>query len=495
MNEYYLRIEGVNFDSFVLDTNRIKIIRGGSLMLLNAPEWIKDQLSVKLEQVSAGASFGLFRFQADDDQHAGKVAKEAADAFNDDMRYRHATITVAVQPETEDFSRDHARLEAISHWQQMRFPSLAIPSAARKPVKGPCEFDKLRPATHIAKLVRDEDENGKNKADISAACQVRWFNDGEQRERKYTKNSEENHILPQSFYQKRTKHEILITRDLKMLTDPPDDQYVGNLKHKMAVIYLDGNHFGNLARENSKTWKNARKFDQTLRKQYQDKALETLIDEIKKESQGWKNDGRLRLDTLLWGGDEIIWVVPAWKGWWMLGRFIEITQGWNIGGRLTHGAGLVFCHHNAPIQPILALARQLGDIAKGAGNRKENRVAYQVLESFDHAGVDLGDIRKMRWPLEDIDEMVILGDTMLAASHAVYNIKKLDFPKRQLYKLAQLVQAGQHKDARDKAEALQQAANINVDDWKKVEQCFNPDLAAWLHLLELWDFVGLEEGS
>jgi hypothetical protein len=36
---------------------------------------------------------------------------------------------------------------------------------------------------------------------------------------------------------------------------------------------------------------------------------------------------------------------------------------------------------------------------------------------------------------------------------------------------------------------------MDGNDWEKVEQCFHADLAAWLHLLELWDFVGLEEGS
>ena len=44
----------------------------------------------------------------------------------------------------------------------------------------------------------------------------------------------------------------------------------------------------------------------------------------------WKDDkGHSGLETLLWGGDEILWVVPAWKGWelarWFFGLKHEVT--------------------------------------------------------------------------------------------------------------------------------------------------------------------------
>ena len=489
MNDYYLRIEGVNFDSFVLDTNRIKIVRGGSLMLLNSVDWLKGKMKpkgVNLHTISAGASFGLFRFQAESDNGAGQIAAQVRDTFNNDKRYKHASITIAVQPagKPEAYQQTRSRLEAISRWQQMQSPSVAIPDPNEDDVKGVCEFDRVRPATGFpVAIIR---ENGdKEEALISSACHARWVEDGKE-------NRPWEIIDKAGFYEKRTE-----LADLKFTTNLRDlawGEDYSNLHRKMAVIYLDGNHFGKKALAYCTSEKNQDNFDKTLRKEFQDGALTTLLTEIKDDSD-WKNSGNIRLETLLWGGDEIIWVVPAWKGWWMLGRFFEISKDWDYHKiseeSLTHGAGLVFCHHNAPIQPILELVRDLGDLAKG--DRSANKVAYQVLESFDHAGTDLEAMRNERWPLDDNDTMILDGNAMLAADRAVREIKKSGLPKRQLYRIAKLAQAEDLRFAEEKGAKLVQDAGTQKE-LATLESCFNPGLPAWLHLLELWDYLGLKEG-
>ncbi len=488
MNPYYLRIEGVNFDSFVLDTDRIKIVRGGSLMLLNSVDWLEQNIKrqhITLDKISSGASFGLFRFEANSDGEASQVAAQARETFNYDKRYKHATLTIAVQPvgEPEAYQHTRSRLEAISRWQQMQSPSVAMPDPNEDEVKGVCEFDRVRPATGFpVALIRDNGDE--EEALISTACHARWVEDGKENRPWVTDKD--------GFYKKHTGIDGLkFTTDLHALAQGTD---YGNLHNKMAVIYLDGNHFGKKALAYCTSEKKQEDFDKTLREEFQDGTLTTLLTEIKGNSD-WKNGGNIRLETLLWGGDEIIWVVPAWKGWWMLGRFFEISREWNYhkisDEPLTHGAGLVFCHHNAPIQPILSLARNLGDLAKG--DRSANRVAYQVLESFDHAGADLEEMRAKRWPLGDAATMILDGDAMLAANEAAWAIKQTDLAKRQLYRLAALAQSGDLKSAEEKSGKLREVAGIEESDLGKLENCFNPGLSTWLHLLELWDYLGLKE--
>ncbi len=100
------------------------------------------------------------------------------------------------------------------------------------------------------------------------------------------------------------------------------------------------------------------------------------------------------METLLWGGDEIVWVTPAWRGWRLLTMFYESAKAWQLLGKsVTHSAGLVFCHHKAPIHEIVHLAKELNGMVKEKGRRQKarNLFAYQVLESFDHIGRALDD--------------------------------------------------------------------------------------------------------
>lgn len=83
----------------------------------------------------------------------------------------------------------------------------------------------------------------------------------------------------------------------------------------MAVIYADGNHFGKKqsALSDSKLLK---AWDDAL--QHSRKAmLKALLEQARIDPLWHENDSLdapIRLETLLWGGDELIWVVPAWKG-------------------------------------------------------------------------------------------------------------------------------------------------------------------------------------
>ncbi len=93
-------------------------------------------------------------------------------------------------------------------------------------------------------------------------------------------------------------------------------------------------------------------------------------------------DAVLRLETLQWGGDESLLVVPAWIGMDLLQHFFHHTKSWKP---LTHAAGIVFCSAKSPIRQIQALARELAESVKNSkGGRDDNFFDYMVLESVDY---------------------------------------------------------------------------------------------------------------
>jgi GNAT superfamily N-acetyltransferase len=193
----------------------------------------------------------------------------------------------------------------------------------------------------------------------------------------------------------------------------------GPLNDKMAVLYLDGNGFSGIQQDlinaacegksgdelDEAAIEAQKKFDKTL-KDYRAQFLRTLLEKATTDTDGaWKNGndrarkdldgdesadtltGRIRLETLLWGGDEIMMVMPAWQGWAVARLFLEESKDWAIEGHpLHHALGLVFCNHKAPIHRITKLARDLADHAKDVVGRDGSSLAYQVLESFDHLG-------------------------------------------------------------------------------------------------------------
>ena len=149
---------------------------------------------------------------------------------------------------------------------------------------------------------------------------------------------------------------------------------------------------GAFQREHCKTAQSQRDFSVGLRRR-QAGFLADLLDVVRTDAD-WKNGEAIRLETLLWGGDEIVWVTPAWRGWRLLTMFYESAKAWQLLGKsVTHSAGLVFCHHKAPIHEIVHLAKELNGMVKEKGRRQKarNLFAYQVLESFDHIGRALDD--------------------------------------------------------------------------------------------------------
>lgn len=474
MSTFYLRMEGVNLSSFVYDCQDLSTVRGGGLMLLVAVERYANALD--LQAVTTGASNGIFAFHADDATAAQAKRDALLDRLRDDIQLRHATFVIdvvgPVEETCEDFVRERERLLAMNRWRQWQRPTVAIPGHG----KGPCAVDLVRPATGEIRIKKEK----------------KWVSESVRQRRDYGINQK------QSFYGREAPEIRFVhpfTYDLDQLAH---DRAKGNLNHKMAVIYLDGNRFGGVQTDRCPTPEKQAQFDDTI-KRYRKTALTSLMKEVISDSdylfEGEDAQGKpltaYRFETLLWGGDEIIWVVPAWKGWEVVDLFFQLSRDWAFDGeQLTHACGLVFCHHNAPIHRITRLAHDLAEIAKKK-SRDANLVAYEILESFDFLGRDLTAHRAERCTPADLSpDDLLLPASHMAGIHKAMATLKEELPRRQLAALAYaLHQPGSLKEAQTREKEV--TASLSPQGQAALEEaapCFGKGLARWIHLYALWDY-------
>lgn len=198
----------------------------------------------------------------------------------------------------------------------------------------------------------------------------------------------------------------------------------------------------------------------------------------------------------MWGGDEILLVVPAWQGFRTLNAFYHAAAEWKFHGeRLTHAGGLVFCHHKAPIYRVRDLAKRLADRVKDQHPtyRSQNLFDYLVLESIDYPTESLDHFFKQRYgetlvgtrrplaPLSEWEELAKwLPDSVLA------------LPKSQIYKVARVVRhepeafENQLQRVREVTDAkLMARAEADL----KILFSGHGESWQWLHLVELWDYL------
>lgn len=319
----------------------------------------------------------------------------------------------------------------------------------------------------------------------------------------------------------------------------------------MAVIYIDGNSFGKIQQKASGEG-GQKRWDSQLQKERRGMKAELVrriinqadpnwqVKPSDKDLDAWKQELKQdrkelkrvhRIETLLWGGDEHIWVVPAWKGWETIQFFYDVTKDWEFEGKpLTHAAGVVFCHHNAPIRDVVKLARQLAESVKENLEllSDKNAFAYQVLESFDHLGEDFSQVRRLRCPPMVRPVELILPKAMI--KELVRLKQRLDDPdnrvigKRRLHEIARVLFEGDEVgyfnlmrriadvagDALDDATgtAGDEPSNASETDrrhksfLKFLKEAVEPlatanepgkvvpsEAAVWLHLIELWDYL------
>jgi len=311
------------------------------------------------------------------------------------------------------------------------------------------------------------------------------------------------------------------------LVDLADDggRRFGNLGGKMAVIYADGNGFGGIKRGVLDDHKALHDFDtrvQTLHKVF----LRDLVESARND-EDFHNDKDFRLEVLLWGGDELMLVTPAWKGMETLQRFFETVEAETPANdlaeaarqpTLTYAAGLVFCSANTPIAEIVRTAKQLAEAVKGVEHSK-NRFDYLVLESVDYPTQGIEQFRRLHFGANASEAIAPLapltsGSRRADLDHAPWPLRIRETaafldrcPRGAIRDLAQhWVRMRDKPRDTDSYEEFQNRVDrfLEVNKRDFVDELYrrlfdhlvpnhapalDHDHAGWLHLTELWDYL------
>ncbi len=481
---YLLHVEAVNLNAFVFDTNDISTIRGGSHVLRHA---IENQLAPWLKAkgftpIATAASLGLFSFEDEENVDAvrQRVVAEVL-AQLDVYTERHATFLAAVEPNEGDFRRTVQRLQTQIRRQQLRFPTVRPPEY--EPTEQEGYLDGWRPGVEPYRV--DPDVKG---AKISRATAFR-------RE----KGREYKHAIFKVLggEQVEDARAWLAARDLSQLAFLPEK---GVLNGKIAFLYMDGNHFGTIRQRKCTTPTLRKAFDELIQAKVRNAFMRTLLAKAQQEPDFQAEDekGRraLRIEVLLWGGDEMTLVVPAWKGLEVLDLFYQQARGVTFEGEpLTYRTALIFCHHNAPMLLINRLAEALLDRTKQdiQGREEQDAAHYLVLESFD----------MLRGSLDDFITRYYAEAGGPVYSHLLLNASELTGLKRHLQTVVRYASKGRVLDviARLRADRNVSPADLRTMMLETIE----PHVAAqvgqaidgiigdvparWYLVADLWDYA------
>jgi len=507
---YLLRIEGVNLANFVLDTRDLSTARGGSLLLLDAiPEvFMTLQSKVgkdKVRVLSQGASSGLFAIETSDPPGVVKAVLKLLAGAN----WSLATFVVDLLPAPDPFRDGVEGLLAANRWRQMQAATLAIPPANSTNAdrnKPACGFDGLRPAI--------KSPNNTHKA------RDRYLSDSVWQRREYGRTKK------QSFYQKTR------IADLPKFAEDFETIAMGvkPLDGKLAIFYADGNGFGGIQATNCGSPGKQEGFDHYIRGAREGFLKTFLQQEVMGKPRDWQSGNGTRFETLLWGGDEVMFVMPARLGWRFATFFFDQMNGLNLNQAkdenqkpifassvpLTHAAALVFCQHHAPIHRIKYLAKdQMAEFAK-ATDRTRDSLMTAALESFDHLGTDYQRAMNLRYKDVPLGDMILAGDGKLPIANRLGEIathadklrnsesfarsqlralvnEMLRYPSRAAAIAAFKAKPSKAADGTSYHEPPDYFRNASEEEkvclHQKLRPLFPTDLTLWLQLEELWDYA------
>jgi hypothetical protein len=481
-----IKVESLNIYDFVYAAQDLSAIRGASLSLLEMPKRLKAWLKEKypsVQEITSGASNATFSIE-DNCVDPEEIERQVQKWLNSDCPY--ATVGAAcAKLGAKYFDTEEALLAKIRNKQMKSFSFAGLVCEEAASV---CSFDRVRPATtHKINRGTESYVVSKEVYDLHKY--------GLDRKQKFLHEHAGLGGVPYTY-----------TWDLDKLAT---NENAGTLNRKMAIFYADGNNFGSLLREALSTQDSTaqqqgiKTFDDVLqgkRKEFLKQLLESAT------SSRWQTTtGERRIELLLWGGDELMIVVPAWCGWEVAELFASVMNGVSvrIGNRmipLKHAMSLVFSHYKAPIHALAKLASQLandeaknGKTTDAQPGRATNRLSYLVLESFDHIGEDLKRFRMLLCPDEDARKGLVLSaedGNLKTIRETMATFKGTEFPRRKVYEAVLGLSHGTKWDELKKTiEPFVQKKNEWKRGLKRWQDSTGGMLSSWYHLAELWDYL------
>lgn len=483
MPNYYLRVDAVNLSNFVYDTHDISTIRGGSYLLQDAIASITESpAGGKLKPVSTAASQGIFHFAAADVQEAEKIKNETLNHVRAKTEY-HATFVAAIQEDIQnDFPKILALLEAKVRRAQWQTPTVVVP---RYDEHSPevCFLDGWRPGVKRYEV----DPNTTDKY-ISEATSMR-----REMGRKIKHKIFDKIIREDGYF------EDISVRDLGNLASAPQK---GNLDGKIAYIHIDGNSFGKIRNQLCLSKEDREKFDEVYQAGFRNKFLKTLVDYAKERDDfqfTLKNGSKaLRLEILVWGGDEITLIVPAWYAWQVVDIYYAESKALYFSEKLlTHRAAVVFCHHNAPILLIKKIAEDLlglvkNNIPNDASDPASNALHCLALESMDMLQGDIDSFVQQHYKGTSYNKLLIQSGEIKNMVATVKMIKK-HISHNTVFKIIESLRSGSLNSVGSITEsALQSLGESEKDQLKSLilnltRSDTQPE--RWYLVSDLWDYI------
>lgn len=527
-SDFYLRVEGINIGAIIGDTGQLSVARGASFLLREAITDIaqrKPHKNLPLlpdngQTVSTGASIGEFILNNTDRQAADAVAAHIADYLRAQTKYyKHLSFGVCAEGYQPAAGEIEVRERALARirFGQMQSPTCVVPPDNTTPGLGACQWDGRRPADAPEPIRR----KGEKDILVSTSVWDRWRHGTERKQDFYRDEAAltEGHPAYPMYY----------SNDLG---DLANWDRAGSLNGKVAVIYADGNRFSRIQNETCKRFESVTRFDETVksaRRAYLSSLLRMMADEPRFQIDAGHGVKRLRLETPLWGGDELKLVVPAWCGLDVLQHLFAAAKDWSYKGRpLTLAAGIVFCRAKTPIQRSMELASQLAEgvkaglKAQASGRNEEEKFRSQLKHRFDYMVLESID-----FPVENDLDAHLQGRYRSAAGWRRHLAPTANwptlrprladllerFPKGQAYTLARAAVASDwgdkkdgdqpYREARkrsgqvtDQGDATKLIAILNQIFGTAESPLIDADTAfdpwAWIHLAELWDYLAPE---
>ncbi len=511
MLNFFVAVEGTNFGSTITDTDDLSTIRGSSILL---NETVAN-LSLKLEgmeKVSVGGSAGIWLC-------SGNSLSEIEDAVSRQLKAGpavHLSFATAILPvEETDFIIQKAALQQLLRRRQLEQSTCQYPERSSSEI---CPIDFIRPTSGEAIWVKGK----RRKVSASVAARRKHGVEMKQAFISAFADCAPDRLRPFFMRNSDAAPFALLLSSISEQAKPP--QYLRhNLHDKIAVIHIDGNGFGKkqedfVSGSSSLDQQIARqtKFDVRLRKM-RASLVQSLLkildeqggigppssDEVKlrnkrndeyPQRQAFRTDEVIRMEMLLWGGDELTFVLPARLGWQAATAFMDtISDTWKIDDvALSASIGLVFCHQDAPIARIRELADNLASSLKNFVGREATSLFPVALESFDHIGDEIDAYLGRKLSLLNQNERQQFFALSTAEANALQCLaialhERADFSRSRLRALAQAAHTQQSYNL-DQSMLAYIESKLGDDVLEKVGD-ENDRARVWMLLEEFWDFL------
>lgn len=350
MADIYLRVEAVNIGNVIGDTEDLSTIRGSGLMILDLEARVRSAIQgwrrdIASEPITSGASQTVVRVSLSQTESADALVEHVSESLRCDGLLGFATFVV--DHANGDYDDAREALLAKNRWRQLQQSRVSIagafpaaeerdaPENAEQQRTPWCPVDMVRPAVRLVDNVRNDEK--RFVSDSVAKRRAYGFSEKQAFYRRTAQWTPTAQIIGDRL--RAAWHFQQIAEFDRESDGRPAKDYrllPANLNGKIAIFYVDGNQFGKKQMKLCVNEARQRQWDERVQGEKL-AALRSILlqmwDPAIPEQLGptWWNQSnrdewRFRFETLLWGGDELMWVVPAWQGWNVANSFFETVR-------------------------------------------------------------------------------------------------------------------------------------------------------------------------